>query len=127
MSDKSKTVVLIDDDEDDQLIFNTIIQKYFPKYRLKEFNSYEKAASFVKTEAENIDAFFIDLNMPKFNGIDCLNLLRNQKKFEDKKIIIYSTSKNPDDAKLCLKKGATDFMIKPSRVNEWVAALQNHL
>ena len=127
MTNHLRTCVLIDDDEDDQLIFQTVLNMHFPNYQLSAFSSFEKAKPFILSKSKNIDALFIDLNMPKSNGIDCLNFLRSQDEFQDKPIIIYSTSNNPDDAKMCIKNGATAFMTKPSRVNDLVEELNKYL
>jgi CheY-like chemotaxis protein len=123
MLNSKKTCVLIDDDEDDQLIFETVLNMHFLNYKLKPFSNFEDAKYFILKNPECIDAIFIDLNIPKFNGIDCLSYLRNQPEFKSKSIIIYSTSNNPDDSKRCLKSGATAFLTKPSRVNDLVKEL----
>lgn len=127
MLDSKMTCVLIDDDEDDQLIFQTVLNMHFPNYELSAFSSFDNAKSFILKESENIHSIFIDLNMPKYNGVDCLNFLRNQAEFQNKPIIIYSTSNNPDDINRCLKSGATAFMTKPSRVNDLVEELSKYL
>lgn len=127
MCNPKKTCVLIDDDEDDQLIFETVLNMHFKNYQLQPFSNFEDAKPFILNNYEHIDAIFIDLNMPKSNGIDCLNFLRNQPNFQEKPIIICSTSNNPDDAKKSMANGATDFMTKPSRVNELVERLGEYL
>ncbi|WP_107037735.1 response regulator [Brumimicrobium mesophilum] len=127
MLNHSKICVLIDDDEDDQLIFKTVMNMHFKDYQFKSFSNFENATAYILNNHEEIEALFIDLNMPKSNGIDCLNFLRKQSTYKDKPIIIYSTSNNPDDAKKCLIHGATAFMTKPSRVNELVEKLSEHL
>ena len=45
MSSK-KTCVFIDDDEDDRLIFETVVRQYFPKFQLFTFSSYQDAEFF---------------------------------------------------------------------------------
>ena len=127
MLDSIKNCVLIDDDEDDQLIFQTVLNMHFPKYKLSAFSCFESAEKFILGEAKNIHSIFVDLNMPKYNGIDCLKFLRNKTEFQNKPIIIYSTSNNPDDVNRCLKSGATAFLTKPSRVNDLVKKLEVYL
>ena len=127
MLDTRKICVLIDDDEDDQLIFETVLNMHFTNYQFKPFSNFESAKLFILSNPNSIEALFIDLNMPKSNGIDCLNFLRKQAEFKAKPIIIYSTSNNPDDARNCLMNGATDFMTKPSRINVLVEKLGGYL
>lgn len=127
MLDRRKTCIHIDDDEDDQLIFSTVLNMHFKNYELQSFSNCDEAKDFISTNPTTIKAFYIDLNMPKSNGIDCLQYLRGKIEFSQTPIIIYSTSNNPEDAKNCIEHGATDFLIKPSRVSEWVKKLSKHL
>src|SRR5690554_7767348 len=85
--------VLIDDDEDDQLIFETVIHMSFPDYELRLFSRFEEAKPYLTENAHRIGPIFIDLNMPKANGIDCLNFLRSVPDYQDAPIIIYSTDR----------------------------------
>lgn len=127
MISKEKLCILIDDDDDDQLIFSSTVRKHFPSYDLKAFSSFEEAKPLLMSKYDSIDAVFIDLNMPRLNGKEGLALLRNDPNYEEKKLIIYSTSNNPDDVNECLKVGATAFITKPSRINALVDELSNYL
>lgn len=122
-----KICVLIDDDEDDQLIFQTVVNMNFPNYELKIYSSFESAKTYLSDKSKEIGLIFIDLNMPKANGIDCLNYLNSFPIFQTTPIIIYSTSKNPDDSKKSLAHGATAFISKPSRLEDLVEALSQWL
>ena len=127
MIKKDKLCILIDDDDDDQLIFSSTVDKHFPGYDLKAFSSFEEARPVLESEHQDIEAVFIDLNMPRLNGKEGLELLRRNPNYERKKLIIYSTSNNPDDVNDCLKVGATAFITKPSRINALVDELSNYL
>lgn len=127
MIKKDKLCILIDDDDDDQLIFSTTVHKHFPLYDLKAFSSFEEARPVLESNYKDIEAVFIDLNMPRLNGKEGLELLRRDPNYERKKLIIYSTSNNPDDVNECLKVGATAFITKPSRINALVDELSNYL
>ena len=76
---------------------------------------------------EKVGAIFIDLNMPKLNGKEGLQLLRQDPNYQRTPLIIYSTSNNPEDVNECLKVGATAFITKPSRINVLVDELSNYL
>lgn len=127
MIEKGKICVLIDDDDDDQLIFSTTIGKHFKGYDFLSFSSFIDAERTLDEKAEDIGVVFIDLNMPRINGKEGLIQLRNDPMYKSKPLIIYSTSNNPDDVKECLKKGATAFITKPSKINTLVSELSNYL
>ncbi len=124
---EGKLCVLIDDDDDDQLIFSSTIKKHFKGYDFLSFSSFKDAELTLGKRAEDIGIVFIDLNMPRINGKEGLVQLRNDPMYNSKPLIIYSTSNNPDDVKECLKRGATAFITKPSKINTLVSELSIYL
>lgn len=127
MITQGKLCILIDDDDDDQLIFSTTIKKHFKGYRFISFSNFSEAELTLAEKSDEIGVVFIDLNMPRMNGKEGLVQLRNNPSYKSKPLIIYSTSNNPDDVNECLKKGATAFITKPSKINILVAELSNYL
>lgn len=123
-----KKCLLIDDDDDDRLIFSSTINKYFPEFDLLSFPSFEKGRV-VMNEIGNkdISIVFLDLNMPKTNGLTALKELRSKESSFDFPVVIYSTSNNPDDVNECLKAGATAFITKPSSIDELVQEIGVYL
>jgi CheY-like chemotaxis protein len=123
-----KKCMLIDDDEDDRLIFSSTINKYFPNFDLVSFSSYEKGKELIEGE-KDIEIFivFLDLNMPKTNGLSALKEIRSDVSNFDLPVVIYSTSNNPDDVNECLKAGATAFITKPSSIDELVQEIGVYL
>lgn len=126
--DKRFYCVLIDDDEDDQIIFSQIMQSYFPEVSFRGFLYAHEGFSFLSENvmSQGINCMlFLDLNMPKESGLRLLEKLRSTVGLESLKIIIYSTSNNPQDINACLKKGADAFVTKPSKVDGIVQALHD--
>lgn len=125
---KRKTCLLIDDDDDDRLIFESAIRKYFPNYELNSFSSFEGSkALFDSTENTLPEIVFLDLNMPKTNGLLVLREIRADSATRKIPVVIYSTSNNPDDVNQCLKSGATAFITKPSTIAELVEEIGVYL
>lgn len=119
---------LIDDDDDDQLIFETTVNKYFSDYKFKGFFDFESAEKYLDSKTLGDELIvFLDLNMPKVNGIEALEKLRNKKETANLKIVIYSTSNNPNDVKTSLNKGADAFITKPSKIEDLVEELKPYL
>ena len=63
------------------------------------------------------DFIFMDLNMPMMNGFDCLAYLKNQNRYRDIPVIIYTTSKNQNDISRTQQLGAKWYMSKPDDFN----------
>jgi len=127
--ERKKKCLLIDDDDDDRLIFSSTINKYFPCFDLESFSSFEKGKVVMNdsTNQHDISIVFLDLNMPKTNGLTALKEIRSDASKFNLPVVIYSTSNNPDDVNECLKAGATAFITKPSSIDELVQEIGVYL
>lgn len=55
----------------------------------------------------------LDLNMPKMNGTETLDHIKNDERFRNIPVIIYSTSINPFEKEKCMRLGAHSYITKP--------------
>ena len=57
---------------------------------------------------------FLDLNMPKKNGLACLEEIRANPIFKDTAVAVYSASSSDDDIESAFVAGANIFITKPN-------------
>ena len=57
---------------------------------------------------------FLDLNMPRKNGMECLLEIRQNDHLKDIPVAIYSTSSSEEDIEETFVKGANVYIKKPS-------------
>jgi CheY-like chemotaxis protein len=111
--------LIIDDDPDDQEIFEMCVRKVSKNVDFRALDNGVDAVVMLRSDDKYVpDYIFLDVNMPKMNGIDCLRELKQIKRLEHTKIFIYSTTsdhKVVDDSK---QLGADDFIVKPSSTVE---------
>lgn len=55
----------------------------------------------------------LDLNLPGTDGRDVLTQLKQDQKFKEIPIVVFTTSSNPKDIEFCYRKGANGYLIKP--------------
>jgi CheY-like chemotaxis protein len=109
------TVLLIDDDKDDQEIFQKELNKFNSSITvLSAYNGQEGIDLLNKISADYI---FLDINMPVMNGIDALKLIKQNKSLKDIPVIIYSTSDGRGYKKMALDLGAINYFTKPTSIN----------
>lgn len=124
----NKYCILIDDDEDDQLIFESVINKHYTDFDLLCYDSAQEGIKSISNiEKSNLSAIFLDLNMPRVNGIECLKTLRKDPKLNRTPIVIYSTSNNPQDVNEALLNKADAFITKPSKITDLVEEIKPYL
>lgn len=115
MSTTNKFILLVDDDEDDRLFFQEAIEDLDNPIALEMAEHGEDALQQLEKKSGPMpDAIFLDLNMPVLDGHQCLKLIRSNPAFDAIKIIIYSTSYNPEVAKVLENDGANHYIRKPS-------------
>ena len=73
------------------------------------------------------DIVFIDINMPLINGLECLQIIKNNKEIEKVNTIIYSTGVNDDVYKLAIENGAITCVKKQATIHDLAAVLKNLL
>lgn len=108
-------VVLADDDEDDRLFFVEAFEELKIQTKVdiyKDGVALMDALNVSESVLPNI--LFLDLNMPKKSGLDCLMEIKSNKRFKDIAIAIYSTSASEEDIENTFVQGANIYIKKPS-------------
>jgi CheY-like chemotaxis protein len=114
-----KTLFIIDDDEDDQLFLHEAMNDLNIPIDCYYANNGEAALRQLKEEGIPVpDFIFLDLNMPKLNGKECLVEIKKLPKYLKVPIIIYSTSSHQKDKQEIMQLGADYFLTKPTRISE---------
>jgi CheY-like chemotaxis protein len=120
-------IYLIDDDQEDHEIFDMALFETGISARLKCFSSASSVIDILKREAAVPDFMFLDLNMPKINGLECLQLLSEDNFTQKSRIIIYSTSSNEKDVHQTRALGAHDYLVKPTNFSILVESIKQIL
>jgi CheY-like chemotaxis protein len=55
----------------------------------------------------------LDLNMPGLDGRDVLVQLKQDQRFREIPVVIFTTSSSPSDIEFCYQQGANAYLIKP--------------
>ena len=114
-----KTLFIIDDDEDDQLFLHEAMNDLKIPIDCYYANNGETALKQLKEEGIPVpDFIFLDLNMPKLNGKECLIEIKKMQRYLQVPIIIYSTSSHQKDKQEIMQLGADYFLTKPTRISE---------
>ena len=115
---RTATAFLIDDDADDHEIFSFAMEKADNSVQCVFANDGVNALEKINSEKDFIpDYIFIDMNMPRMNGKQCLKELKKIERLKSTPVFMYSTSADPAEIEENLKLGATDFILKPSDVS----------
>lgn len=115
MSEKPLHVLLADDDEDDRLIFKEALEDIKIKTIVITVNDGIELMDYLTRPGVRLpDVVFLDLNMPRKNGMQCLEEIRNSAALKHLTIAIYSTSGAERDIEETFIKGANIYIKKPN-------------
>ena len=120
-----KTIVLIDDDQEDLDLMKQAIEMVDSSLLCLSFLYPEEALRILLRRELVVvpDFVFIDINMPGITGDKCLKALRREKEFENMVIALYSTSM-PETVADALKSTGANFVFeKPVRLKGYVEIL----
>lgn len=124
---KFKNIILVDDDSDDRELFTEALSFIQPSAEIQTKRDGEELMEYLATITRIPDVIFLDLNMPRKNGKECLLEIRANKLFQNTPIVIYTTSLNPVDIQETFSQGASFFLKKPNSFEELKNTLHNLL
>lgn len=108
-------IILADDDEDDRLFFTDAFSELKINTKVHTYNDGIELMNYLNSDDAVLpQVLFLDLNMPKKNGIECLHEIKSNKKFDDIAIAIYSTSSSEEHIEETFVSGANIYIKKPN-------------
>ena len=108
-------ILLADDDEDDRLFFRDAFEEIKVKTRVTLVNDGVELMNHLNENGNPLPhILFLDLNMPRKSGIECLQEIRQNEHLKDIPIAIYSTSSSEEDIEDTFVKGANVYIKKPN-------------
>lgn len=117
-------ILLVDDDRDDQDIFVLALGEVAPSFNCVTAKDGIEALEKLRRGEVEPDCIFLDLNMPRMNGKQCLEEIKKEASLNKIPIVIYTTSSESRDKEEMLAMGASAFVTKPPVIRELVASLQ---
>jgi CheY-like chemotaxis protein len=108
-------IMLADDDEDDRLFFKEAFEEVKVDHTITTFNDGVQLMNYLlKPENAIPDIIFLDLNMPRKSGVECLKEIRGDQRLKEITVAIYSTSSSEQDIEDTFVAGANVYIRKPN-------------
>jgi CheY-like chemotaxis protein len=107
-------ILLADDDNDDCQFFKEALEELPLTTQLTTVHDGDQLMHLLKKETDRLPhVLFLDLNMPRKNGFQCLEEIKHDKKLTDLPVIIFSTSFDQNAADVLYRNGAQYYICKP--------------
>ena len=119
-----KKLLLIDDDRDDHEFFLEAINEIDSTITCKTFFDGEQALGQLRNSVDEIpDLIILDTNMPKLNGKQILAELKRIPNIKEVPVIMYSTIFSERDNIELRDLGASHYLSKPSKFEDFRSSL----
>lgn len=120
-------LLLADDDIDDCLFFKEALAQLPYSTEVTEFHFGDQLMQWLIGTDGLPDALFLDLNMPRKNGFQCLSEIRHHEKLQELPIVIITTSYEKKIADRLYANGANFYIRKPPVLAQLTKALDEVL
>jgi len=121
-------VVLADDDVDDRELFQDAVGCIDADVNIVIFENGTKLMEYLNTPNATLpDILFLDINMPKKHGFDCLSEIRANENLQTMCVIMFSTSHGSYDVDKSYSLGADGYIQKPYTQSEMKRILKSTL
>lgn len=125
MNREATHVLIAEDDDDDYLIFSSVIEEL---KRAIQLSRVEDGIALIKFLEESIpDILFLDILMPCKDGRQCIREIRANKRFDTLPVITYSSLKTSETIDFFYREGANFYVVKPSSFPELKGVLEKLL
>lgn len=119
------TILIVDDDQEDGIIFCEAANEVVAGVKCVVRNSGQEALGYLRSGSDKPDYIFLDIRMNIMDGKECLLKIKSIKEVYGTPVIIYSAADISDQERLVYRKlGAKQFLTKTDTLDELVAHLR---
>lgn len=123
-----RMIILIDNNKDDLQFMKEAINFVDADVQCLSLVYGEEAVNALINEVvERPDAIFMNLNMPGKNGLQCLGMIRTNRKFDDLPVAVYAAKISTDVIETLKDLGMTMSFEKPNTIREWKMVMREML
>lgn len=113
-SKNTNLVVFADDDADDRLLLQEAFEENNFTCKLDFVEDGIELLDYLKKNKFTPSLILLDINMPRKDGTQILKELKDSSQWKHIPVVMFTTSKSPEDIRRCYELGANSFIVKPS-------------
>ena len=118
---KQSRILIVDDEEN----IRTLLQEGLSQYDYIVETAEDGFVALEKIRKSPFDIAIVDLKMPKMDGIEVIRSLKEES--EKLEVVVLTAFATVDTAVAALKLGASDYLTKPTRIDEIHKVISNIL
>ncbi|ANE53621.1 hypothetical protein SY85_19705 [Flavisolibacter tropicus] len=120
-----QSIIVADDDSDDRLFLEDVLHEVAPSKSVTSVKDGQELLSLFNHFVP--DFLFLDLEMPRKNGLECLKEIRNNPTTKELPIVVFSSTNREYNIDVAYEMGAHLFLSKPNSYDDLKLAMQTIL
>lgn len=129
MIDAPAPVLYVEDEDNDVLLLKLAFKRAGLDHPLQVVTDGKQALDYVcgigsfadRAKYPSPCLVLLDLNLPQVDGLTVLQRIREEGRFDDLPVLVFSSSEHSSDKLRAEELGASDFIVKPAQVDRLVA------
>jgi CheY-like chemotaxis protein len=119
---KVVNILLIEDDILDAMDLQRTLDRMRILYKMRIAKNGEEGLAVLEQSDHPLssgkpDLILLDMNMPRMNGVEFLQILRSREEWKNIKVFVLTTSDENEDQKIMRSLGISGYIIKPLKVS----------
>ncbi|HME05663.1 MAG TPA: response regulator [Bryobacteraceae bacterium] len=118
-------ILIVEDNEGDVLLVKEALREHRIEFEIKHLFDGEQALAYLNNAvisgSNAPDLVLLDLNLPKRDGWEVLQVLRRSPDLKATPVVIFSSSNAPEDLRRAAGMDSLIYIRKPSNLEEFLA------
>ena len=123
MEHQEADILLVEDNPNDAELTQRALKKSDPGTRLAVARDGAEALEYLLSTRPKPKVIFLDLKLPKIDGIEVLRRLRADDRTRSVPVVVLTSSQEEKDIKECYKLGVNSYVVKPVEFDEFYKAV----
>ncbi|MEV3930019.1 response regulator [Streptomyces sp. NPDC053728] len=126
LAPRTYTVLLVEDDMADAMLIEEALTEHGMARGIHRADDGVAALEYLRDpHTDRPDLIVLDLNMPRMNGRELLNVLKNDTSLSSIPIVVLTTSAAPDDVEDAYRQHANAYVTKPVNLDDFMETVQS--
>lgn len=118
-------ILLVEDDMVDIMTVKRAFRQLNVMNELVVVGNGEEAIAYLQQPDKGLPCvILLDINMPKMNGLECLEVLKDHAVFKNIPVIMVTSSKEQQDVDESFIKGISGYILKPVDYEQFLTSIQ---
>lgn len=118
-------IILIEDSLSDAKLTQYALSRLSPSPEMLHFETGDRFFDYLhKNDISHYALILLDLNLPRMNGLDILRSFRQERRYNQIPVVMFSSSKEETDVMTSYQYGANAYVQKPITLEDFDQAME---